>query len=338
MTFEKLQALGQTYLSLNIGPVHFSPIQTCLIIGALVVAFGAAIGLWRIGMREDRRRRLDAILTAARDEPKPREASGAAWYERLGAAVAPSPIIGIAEQERLLIALERAGIKGHGRLSSFIGAKICCAIVVAALAWLMLEWFQLFGGAILVRLAVLVGALILGWRLPELILARLAARRRAQLELGMPDALDLLVICAEAGLNLSQALEEIGRDLRTSNRAVAEEFATTAAEMRVLSDRSEALENLARRTGLNTLRGMISTLNQSIRFGTPLTESLGILAATMRAERMSRLEERAARLPVLLALPLMGFVMPSLLMIIGTPLGLRIVDQLKAVAGIGGTP
>jgi tight adherence protein C len=335
MTFEHLRALGQTYLSFNAGPVHFSPIQTCLLILALAVAVGAALGLWRIGLREDRQRRLDSILTAARDRSSPRETSGMAWYERLGAAVAPSPIIGIAEQERLLTALERAGIKGHGRLSSFIGAKVCGAVALAALAWLLSEWFSLFSGMILVRLAMLVAAVILGWRLPDLILARLAARRRAQLELGMPDALDLLVICAEAGLNLSQALEEIGRDLRTSNRAVAEEFATTAAEMRVLSDRAEALENLARRTGLTTLRGMISTLNQSIRFGTPLTESLGILATTMRAERMARLEERAARLPVLLAIPLMGFVMPSLLMIIGTPLGLRIVDQLKSVAGMG---
>jgi tight adherence protein C len=124
--------------------------------------------------------------------------------------------------------------------------------------------------------------------------------------------------------------------LRSSNKVVAEEFAVTAAEMRVLSDRGEALENLARRTGLESLRGMITTLNQSIRFGTPLTESLAILAATMRAERVSGLEERAARLPVLLSIPLMMFIMPSLLMIIGTPLGLRIVDQLNSIIHAGG--
>jgi len=334
MMLGTMSAFARNYLSFNIGDLHFGPGQTCLLILTLAVAMVAAIGLWRIGRREDRQRRLELMLGAARAERK-LQPSQASWYERLGATVARSWIFGVAEQEKLLTALARAGIKGHGHLSSFIGSKVCSAVGLAAIAWLAIEWYGLFAGIVLVRLALLVAMVILGWRLPDIILARLAARRKAQLEIGMPDALDLLVICAEAGLNLGQALEEIGRDLRSSNAAVADEFAMTAAEMRVLPDRAEALENLARRTGLATLRGMISTLNQSIRFGTPLTESLGILAATMRSERMARLEERAARLPVLLAMPLMGFVMPSLLMIIGTPLGLRIADQLKTITSMG---
>jgi tight adherence protein C len=335
MNVETAKSFIQSYLSFNVGEMHFGPFQTGLLVLAFAMVFVATIGLWRIGQREDRQRRLDTVLRAVREETKPLGPERVRWYARLGAVVAASPIFGNAEQEKLLLALARAGVKDRGSLASFIGAKVYGAVALAALIWLVLEWDRLFVGMMLVRLALLVAAVMLGWRLPDIVLARLAARRRAQLEIGMPDALDLLVICAEAGLNLSQSLEEIGRDLRTSNRAVADEFTTTAAEMRVLSDRGEALENLARRTGLATLRGMITTLNQSIRFGTPLSESLTILAATMRSERVSRLEERAARLPVLLSIPLMAFVMPSLLMIIGTPLGLRIVDQLRSVAGIG---
>jgi tight adherence protein C len=335
MSFATASAFLRTYLTFRIGEVTFGPWETCVLVLALAVAVVAATGLWRIGQREDRHRRLNTMVNATRRGAKTTESRRVTWYDQLGVAVAATSLIGIAEQERLLAALAGAGIKGHGRLSTFIGAKVCGGVALAALAWLILEMRGFFVGMILLRLAVLLGAVILGWRLPDMIIKRLAARRRVQLEIGLPDALDLLVICAEAGLNLGQAIEEIGRDLRSSNRAVAEEFTTTAAEMRVLSDRGEALENLARRTGLATLRGMVTTLNQSIRFGTPLTESLVILAATMRGERMARLEERAARLPVLLALPLMGFVMPSLLMIVGTPLALRVIDHLSSVMSIG---
>ena len=98
--------------------------------------------------------------------------------------------------------------------------------------------------------------------------------------------------------------------------------------MRVCSVRGEALENLARRAGIASLNGIVAALNQSIKFGTPLAGSLRMLAAEMRAERLVRFEERAARLPVLLTLPLMAFILPSLLLVIGTPLALRIIDML----------
>src|SRR5205814_4401143 len=185
---------------------------------------------------------------------------------------------------------------------------------------------QWFAGPAAVRVAVLLGALMLGWRLPDFLLSRLAARRRLRLEQGLPDALDLLVICAEAGLSLDQAIEQVSEDLRASNSAVADEFATTASEMRVLSNRAEALENLCERTGVAALRGITATLNQAIRFGTPLAESMRILAAEMRSARLARIEERAARLPVLLAIPLALFILPSLMVVISTPVALRLAD------------
>ena len=149
-----------------------------------------------------------------------------------------------------------------------------------------------------------------------------------RLETGIPDALDLLVICTEAGLSLDHAIEQLGRVLRSSNPEVAEEFAATAAEMRVSAVRGQALENLAQRVGIASLRSIIAALNQSIKFGAPLAESLRMLAAEMRTERLARFEERAARLPVLLTLPLMAFILPSLLLVIGAPLALRIIDML----------
>jgi len=152
----------------------------------------------------------------------------------------------------------------------------------------------------------------------------------------MPDALDLLVVCAESGLSLNQAIEEISHQLRRSNKDVADEFTATSAEMRILPDFGQALDNLVDRTGLANLRGLVATLKQSLQFGTPLAESLRIVAGEMREERRTQIEERAARLPVLLALPMMAFILPCLLMIVGTPVVLRMIDAFKNIKlGIG---
>src|SRR5207248_2486591 len=174
--------------------------------------------------------------------------------------------------------------------------------------------------------------LLLGWRLPELVLTHLVRQRRTRIENGIPDALDLLVVCAEAGLTLNQAIEEISFQLRLSNKDVADEFTMTSAEMRILPDFGQALDNMVERTGLANLRGMVATLKQSLQFGTPLADSLRIVASEMRAERHAVMEERAARLPVLLAMPMMAFILPCLLMIIGTPVVLRIIDAFKNVS------
>ena len=147
----------------------------------------------------------------------------------------------------------------------------------------------------------------------------------------MPDALDLLVICSEAGLSLNQSIDEIGRQLRLSHKEVSDEFATTSAEMQILSDFGQALDNLVQRTGLDDLRSMTATLKQSLKFGTPLAESMRVIASEMRAARNARIEERAARLPVFLAIPMMLFILPCLMMIVGTPAALRIADVFKNI-------
>ena len=165
---------------------------------------------------------------------------------------------------------------------------------------------------------------------PDVVLSRLAARRHVRLETGIPDALDLLVICAEAGLSLDHAIEQVARVLRSCNPEVAEEFAATAAEMRITAVRDQAFDNLAQRAGIPSLRGIVAALNQSIRFGTPLAGSLRGVAAEMRTERLVRFEQRAARLPVLMTVPLMMFILPSLMIVIGAPLVLRIMDMLAS--------
>jgi tight adherence protein C len=332
LNIEALVDILQTRLAIRIGEIHFGPLDICIVVLALAAALLSARSLWRIGEHEDREKRLLAALGG--DPPhraEPGRTRHAPWYQWLGTKIASAKIIGIAKQESLLRALVAAGIKGHGHLAALIGGKVCVGAVFVPLCWLFLEWRQLFLGATAVRLAFLAGAFLLGWRCPEAILSRLAARRRVRLETGLPDALDLLVICAEAGLSLDQAIEQVGHSLSPSNSEVAKELAATAAEMRILPVRGQALENLAQRAGLASLRSMVVTLSQSIKFGTPLAESLRVLAADMRAERLARFEQRAARLPVLLTFPLMAFILPSLIIVISTPLVLRTVDMLASV-------
>lgn len=286
--------------------------------------------LWVIDHRERLQRlRLEVFRGAQRVEI---QAAPSRW-QQLGSRLAP--IVGVVEQQRLLKLLAMAGLKGHGSLANFIAFKVITAIVLVGLTWLVLEWRHLFT-MMLFRLAALGVALLVGWRLPDIVLNRLVKRRRLRLEYGIPDALDLLVVCAEAGLSLNQSIEEISRQLRLSNKDVADEFAATSAEMRVLPDFGQALDNLVARTGLIQLRSLVATLKQSMKFGTPLGESLRMIAGEMRAERQARIEERAARLPVLLAIPMMMFILPCLLMIVGTPVVIRIMDLFKNISfGIG---
>jgi tight adherence protein C len=331
---------ARTYLAFRAGEAQLGARDTCILILALSGALVAALNLWRIARREDFQERLDALRGTTLTRTAPTRPQHPPWYHRLGAAIAATPIIGTTEQRALLTALAAAGIRGHGRLASLLTAKGCSAVAFVMAGWLLLEWREFFADSTTIRLVILACAILLGWRMPDIVLSRLAARRLVRLEQGMPDALDLLVFCAEAGLSLDQAIEQVAQDLRSSSPEVAGEFAAAAAEMRVLPDRTKALENLAQRAGLASLRSIVATLNQSIRFGTPLSESLRVLAAEMRAERLARYEERAARLPVLLSLPLMGFILPAMLIVVGTPLILRMVDFLQQAsaggAGVGG--
>jgi tight adherence protein C len=305
-------------------------IENWVLVAAIAAAILLGLKRWQIANRDRMQRlRLDAFRGAVAVQAR------VPWYRRLGISIAASPIIGTVEQQRLLKLLAAAGIRGRGNLANFIALKVSGALVLAGLLWIGLELGQ-FANFVVIRLGLLGIAFVIGWRLPDFVLDRLIARRRLRLEAGMPDALDLLVICAESGLSLNQSIEEISRQLRASHKDVAEEFSITSAEMQVVSDFGQALDNMVERMGLPDLRSLVATLKQSLKFGTPLAESLRTIAAEMRATRQARYEQRAARLPVLMAIPMAMFILPCLLMIVGTPVVLRIMGVFKSFyIGIG---
>ena len=324
------------YLALRVGGISLDPLDASALLLGIVGVMLSSAGLLRIARNEERERRLAALYAAALRASERAAAQTRSWYRRagisLGTTLATKKLISAGEQKKLIAELAAAGFKGREYLPAFIAGKLLGGVAFVGLAWLYLNWTHFFVDFPLLRLAIMAGAFILGWRACDVVLLRIAAHRKLRLEQGFPDALDLLVCCVEVGLSLDQAIEEVARQVKGSAPEVAEEFATTAAEMKVLADRGQALENLAQRTGVASLRSLVTTLVQSVRFGTPLAESLRLIAADMRAERMARIEERAARLPVLLTIPLMMFILPALMFVIGAPVLIRILDTLERVS------
>jgi tight adherence protein C len=183
------------------------------------------------------------------------------------------------------------------------------------------------GSIILPLLMGLAGGILL----PSFLLSRLRKRYIDALNRSLPDTLDLLVVCAEAGLGLESAIDRVAADLREAAPGMALEFAQLGQEMRMMPDRSVAMERFAERAEVEGLRRLSSTLAQAMRYGTPLAQALRALAADQRNERMLRLESKAARLPALLVLPLVMFILPPLFIILVGPSFVKLIDTMSGL-------
>jgi tight adherence protein C len=311
----------------------FDPVETVLLVIGLATALVSLFELARASNRDRLQQRVAALRGTIVDRTEIRRGAPLHWYNRLGTLIAQTPLVGIAEQQRLAAKLAAAGLGGPGRVATLIALRFSFAVLGTVLVWVAMSAVELPPEAAGMEYAALPFGLIIGWRIPDVVLGHLVRRRKMRIEVGFPDALDLLVICAEAGLTIDQAIGHVARDMRAATPEVAEEFATTEAEMRVIADRRIALEHLAERTGIASLQGMMAILNQSVRFGTPLSDALRQLAAEARMVRMSRLEEKAARLSVTLLLPIMGFILPCVFVVVCGPILLRVVDLFSNVMG-----
>jgi tight adherence protein C len=165
-----------------------------------------------------------------------------------------------------------------------------------------------------------------GWSLPHLIADRLARERRRSVTRGLADAIELLVISVEAGLSLEDAINRIVGELRPSQPAMAEELVLTGADLKILPSRDDALRRLAERVNLPSVHSVVVTLSQTMKYGTPLAQALRVVAAELRNDELLKLEEQANRMPVLLTVPMIVFILPSIFMIIGGPAFLKVLN------------
>jgi len=178
------------------------------------------------------------------------------------------------------------------------------------------------------KYALVAGTFILAYKAPDLWLKNRVQKRTSAIRKGLPDALDLLVICAEAGLTVDAAFARVSRELGRAYPELGDEFALTSIELGFLTDRRLAFENLAKRIDLDSVRGVVTTMIQTEKYGTPLASALRVLSAEFRNERMMRAEEKAARLPAIMTVPLILFILPVLFIVILGPAACSIHDAL----------
>jgi tight adherence protein C len=176
--------------------------------------------------------------------------------------------------------------------------------------------------------APLLGA-YLGLKLPWLYIRRVRKKRYAEIQKALPDVLDLMTICAEAGLSLAMMLDRVSRELALAYPEMAEELSLTSIEIGFLPDRNKALSNLATRCTLPEVRGLVSVLIQTEKYGTPIAQAMRVLSTEFRQARMLRAEQKAARLPALMTVPMIVFILPTLFIVIISPAIIKLMDTLK---------
>jgi len=172
------------------------------------------------------------------------------------------------------------------------------------------------------------GSLLLSYKAPDLFVNNKVTKRTAAIRKGLPDALDLLVICAEAGLTVDAAFGRVARELGKGYPELGDEMALTAIELGFLTERRQAFENLAQRVNLDSVRGVVTTMIQTEKYGTPLASALRVLSGEFRHQRMMKAEEKAARLPAIMTVPLILFILPVLFVVILGPAACSISDNM----------
>lgn len=243
---------------------------------------------------------------------------------RLGAAVAKSGLLSPSTLAELEHTLRLAGFRPGQGIGLFVGSKMLLLPLLPALMIALHPPVSPFMHNVLVF-----GSAIAGLLAPDQLIRWLRKRHLRAVDQGLPDALDLMVICSDAGLSLEPALSRVATEIRPAHPAVAEELALTANELRITADIRIAFGNAGERTGLVGIKRLATTLAQSLQYGTPLAHALRTLSAEMRQEMLTRFEARAARLPVLLTVPMIMFILPCVFLIVGGPAILQVMHLVK---------
>lgn len=232
-----------------------------------------------------------------------------------------------AQAERITLVLARAGWRGRTALAAYLCGKLLLP-AVAVLLVVVISFSGTAEGDGTTQIILCLGLIVAGFYAPDYVVHNAAIRRRESLRSALPDGLDLMVICAESGLSLEPTLARVARETEAQCPELSDELALTAAELRFLPERAKALEGLAQRANLPGYRAVATLFQQTEHYGTPLADALRILAEEQRTERMLRAEEKAARLPALLTLPMILFIFPPLMIVLVGPAFMKIAFEM----------
>jgi tight adherence protein C len=285
----------------------------------------------RVKALNERREQLKAGITASTSKRRAKLVRKNQTTDRIRALLSSMKVLQDSQVKAAQIKLMQAGIRKKEYAVAVIFGRLVLPIVIGGgVAF----WVYGMGGlpdwSPLKRYGVVAGALILSYKAPDLYLKNKITKRTDAIRKGMPDALDLLVICAEAGLTVDAAFHRVARELGRGYPELADEFTLTAIELGFLSERKQAFENLAQRVDLDAIKGVVTTMVQTEKYGTPLASALRVLSAEFRNERMMRAEEKAARLPAIMTVPLILFILPTLFVVILGPAACSISDNFMS--------
>ena len=281
----------------------------------------------RVKALQERREQLKAGITASRRRTK--VAARAEATDQMRSILKKLQVLQDTQTKEASVLLSQAGIRSKDAVVSFLFARLVLPFVFGAIgAFLIYGMGMAADYSTPMRAAMVMGSVFAGYKAPDLFINNMKKKRSDLIRKGLPDALDLLVICAEAGLTVDAAFNRVSKELGRAFPELADEFALTAIELGFLQERRQAYENLAQRVDLESLRGVVTTLIQTEKYGTPLASALRVLSAEFRNERMMKAEEKAARLPAIMTVPLILFILPVLFVVILGPAACSIGDAL----------
>ena len=227
-------------------------------------------------------------------------------------------------QESALEKLVMAGYRGHAPYVTFLFARAVAPLVMFVGSVLYVFVISHLEKSLPIKIGICVGCAYGGLQAPMLFLKNAISKRQLQIKRAFPDALDLLLICIESGMSVEAAFRKVSNEIVTQSIALSEEFTLTTAELSYLQDRKVAYENLAKRTGLEGVKSVCLALQQAERYGTPLGQSLRVMAQENRDMRMNEAEKKAAALPPKLTVPMILFFLPVLFVVILGPTGIKV--------------
>ena len=245
----------------------------------------------------------------------------AALVANFGTRIIHSGLLSDKTVRGLRATLTDAGLRPDSALGLFVGSKLLLLIGLPTLAWVITTHAEF---AVMYRNLTIAAAAAAGLLLPDMTIKHLRSRHRTRVEGGLPDALDMLIICSEAGMAIESSILRVSQELRFAHSATADELAMTSNELQMTADPQVAFTNMGERTSLESLRRLGLTIVQTIHYGSPLSHALRLLATELRTEMLTRYEERAARLPVMLTVPMILFILPALFLVIAGPAAIKI--------------
>ncbi len=284
----------------------------------------------RVKSLNDRREQLKAGIITSAGKRRVRLNQKNETTDRIKSFLGSLKVLQESQLKAAQLALIQAGIRSKDAAVAIIFGRLVLPIVIGGGVVIAVYGFGWKADwSAVKRYGMVAAAFLLSYKAPDIFVTNKVKKRVDAIRKGLPDALDLLVICAEAGLTVDAAFHRVAKELGKAYPELGDEFALTAIELGFLQERRHAFENLSMRVPLEAVRGVVTTMIQTEKYGTPLASALRVLSAEFRNERMMRAEEKAARLPAIMTVPLILFILPVLFVVILGPAACAISDNFK---------